>query len=118
MPVCKSRGEGDEAVAAKHRCHHRDVEQVPGVQPRIVSDEDIPGPQRFGREFAEQRFDGYWHGETKHRHRARRMREALAAGLEQVAGESCASEMVSENAELGLALDADAEIEKVCRGSA
>ena len=76
-----------QRAVAEHRRDHRDVEQMPGAEPRIVGDQHVAGLQRLRREFLQQRL-----------HRARqvrlntgmargRVRERLAARIQQLAGE-------------------------------
>ena len=79
--------EADELTIAEHRRQRRDVEQVPGAEPRIVGDQHVARHQRLGGIFREQRLHGTREAEIEHRHRARRVHQRLTLRVEQLAGE-------------------------------
>ena len=80
-------GQRHQRAVAEHRRDHRDVEQMAGAQPRIVGHQHVAGLQRLGREFLQQRLHRARQRQVEHRHGARRMRQRVAARVEQVAGE-------------------------------
>ena len=70
----------------EHRRYHCDVEQMPGAQPRIVGNQHVARPQACRRIFLQQRLYRDRHRQVENRHGARRMGQAFAVGVEQVAG--------------------------------
>ena len=50
--VADRADEADQPAVAEHRREHRDIEQMPGAEPRIVGDQHVAGHQRLGRDIS------------------------------------------------------------------
>ena len=77
----------DQPAVAEHRAHERDVEQVPGAEPRVVGHQHVAFLQRLGREMLEQRLHAARQGEVEQRHGARAVRQRVALRVEDLVGE-------------------------------